>query len=67
MSPSAVTIVVPTFQRRDSVLRLLRSLESQTVPPGTFDVVVTVDGSTDGTAAAPGPATAESAPHRAIC
>jgi GT2 family glycosyltransferase len=52
VSPSAVTIVVPTFQRRDSVLRLLRSLESQTVPPSTFDVVVTVDGSTDGTAAA---------------
>lgn len=52
MSVSTVTIVVPTFQRRDSVLRLLRSLESQTVGAGAFDVVVAVDGSTDGTAEA---------------
>lgn len=52
MSPSTVTIVIPTFQRRASVLRLLRSLASQTVPIGAFDVVVVVDGSTDGTAEA---------------
>jgi len=52
VSPSTVTIVVPTFQRRDSVLRLLRSLGAQTFPKGAFDVVVSVDGSTDGTAKA---------------
>jgi len=46
------TVVVPTFQRRESVLRLLRSLESQTVPASMFDVIVAVDGSTDGTAEA---------------
>lgn len=50
MTLSTVTVVVPTFQRRDSMLRLLRSLESQTFAPSAFDVVVAVDGSTDGTA-----------------
>ena len=52
MSVPTVTIVVPTFQRRASVLRLLRSLESQTFPASAFDVIVAVDGSTDGTAEA---------------
>lgn len=52
MSVSTVTIVVPTFQRRGSVLRLLRSLDAQTFPARAFDVVVAVDGSTDGTAEA---------------
>jgi GT2 family glycosyltransferase len=52
VSLPTVTIVVPTFQRRDSVLRLLRSLESQTVPASAFDVIVAVDGSSDGTAEA---------------
>jgi GT2 family glycosyltransferase len=50
VSVSTVTIVVPTFQRRDSVLRLLRSLEPQTFPLTAFDVVIAVDGSTDRTA-----------------
>jgi len=44
-----LSIVVPTLDRRDSVLRLLRALEKQTVPPSDFEVVVVVDGSTDGT------------------
>lgn len=45
-----MTVVVPTFQRRDSVLRLLASLRSQSFPAGGFDVILAVDGSTDGTA-----------------
>ena len=40
MSVSTVTIVVPTFQRRSSVLRLLRSLDAQKFPARAFDVVV---------------------------
>jgi GT2 family glycosyltransferase len=45
-------IVVPTLDRRESVLRLLRALESQTAAATDFEVVVVVDGSTDGTAEA---------------
>jgi GT2 family glycosyltransferase len=45
-----LSVVVPTYQRRDSVLRLLRSLRTQTLPPHAYEVVVAVDGSTDGTA-----------------
>jgi GT2 family glycosyltransferase len=49
VSSPRVTVVVPTYQRRDSVLRLLGSLRAQTFPADAFDVVVAVDGSTDGT------------------
>ena len=45
-----VTVVVPTYQRRDSVLRLLASFARQTFPADAFEVIVSVDGSTDGTA-----------------
>jgi len=49
MPRRTVTIIIPTFQRRESVLRLLASLSNQDFPPTAFDVVVAVDGSTDGT------------------
>lgn len=45
-----LTVVVPTRNRRDGVLALLRALERQTIAPSAFEVVVVVDGSTDGTA-----------------
>ncbi|HKT61203.1 MAG TPA: glycosyltransferase [Gemmatimonadales bacterium] len=70
MSSPRLTVVVPTYQRRDSVLRLLGSLAAQTAPAGAFDVVVAVDGSTDGTAdavrryAAPFSVTVVEAPNR---
>jgi GT2 family glycosyltransferase len=44
-----VSVVVPTHQRRDSVERLLDALASQTLAPELVEVVVSVDGSTDGT------------------
>jgi GT2 family glycosyltransferase len=44
-----VSVVVPTHERRDSVARLVRCLEQQTLPAAEFEVVVSVDGSTDGT------------------
>jgi GT2 family glycosyltransferase len=48
----AVTIVIPTHNRVQALMRLLRSLEQQLPVPGGFEVVVVSDGSTDGTAAA---------------
>lgn len=45
-----ITVVIPTYQRRDLVIDAVRSLEHQ-VFDEPFDVVVVVDGSTDGTAA----------------
>ena len=42
-------MVVPTFERRASVLRLLGGLRQQTVEPTAYEVVVAIDGSQDGT------------------
>jgi len=44
-----VSIVVPTFNRRDSLCTLLNALADQTYPASGFEVVVVDDGSTDGT------------------
>jgi GT2 family glycosyltransferase len=46
---TSVSVLVPTFQRCSSVRRLLEALARQTLPPSAFEVVVSVDGSTDGT------------------
>jgi peptidoglycan/xylan/chitin deacetylase (PgdA/CDA1 family)/GT2 family glycosyltransferase len=45
------SVVIPTFERREVVLRSVEALGSQ-VDGGPFEVVVVVDGSTDGSAAA---------------
>ena len=47
-----VSVVIPTYQRRDSVLRTLASLRQQTIAANQYEVIVAVDGSTDGTAEA---------------
>ena len=52
MSAPTVTVVVPTHQRRASVVRLLRALQTQELPTREFEAVVAVDRSTDGTGAA---------------
>lgn len=44
-----VSVVIPTRQRRAELERALRSLAQQTMPPSEYEVVVAVDGSTDGT------------------
>ena len=44
-----MSVVVPTFQRREPLRRLLEHLDRQSLPPTMFEVVVGVDGSTDGT------------------
>jgi glycosyltransferase involved in cell wall biosynthesis len=43
------SVCIPTYNRRDRILRLLRALDEQTVDHDRFEVIVTVDGSTDGT------------------
>jgi glycosyltransferase involved in cell wall biosynthesis len=47
----ALSVVVPTYNRRDGLERLLRGLAVQTYPADQFEVVVVNDGSTDGTSA----------------
>lgn len=44
------SVVIPTYQRKDTVLRSVAALAEQTLRD--FEVVVAVDGSTDGTAEA---------------
>jgi hypothetical protein len=46
-----LTVVIPTRNRPEAVLRLLRALDRQLDVPGDFDVVVVADGCTDGTVA----------------
>lgn len=47
-----VSVVIPTHQGRERVLRALASLCDQTVSPDSYEVVIAVDASTDGTAEA---------------
>jgi GT2 family glycosyltransferase len=47
---SDVSVVIPTYNRRASLLRLLSSLDRQTLDKERFEVVVVDNNSTDGTA-----------------
>ena len=51
-------MIIPTYQRRDSLLRALASLRAQTLPASEYEVIAAVDGSTDGTHEALGAFTA---------
>ena len=44
-----VSVIIPTYNRRDSLLRALDSLQQQTFPMDRLTVVVVDDGSTDDT------------------
>jgi GT2 family glycosyltransferase len=44
-----VGVVIPTYERCGSLERLLRALCRQTLPSHAYEVIVIVDGSTDGT------------------
>ena len=44
-----LSVVIPTYNRKGSLLRLLYSLAEQTEPPTHFEVIVADDGSSDGT------------------
>ena len=47
-----VSVIVPTFNRRAVIERTLPTVLDQTFPAGEYEVIVVVDGSTDGTAEA---------------
>ena len=44
-----VSVVVSTYQRRERLPRLIAALEKQTLDPGSFEVLIVDDASTDGT------------------
>jgi peptidoglycan/xylan/chitin deacetylase (PgdA/CDA1 family)/glycosyltransferase involved in cell wall biosynthesis len=44
-----LSAVIATYNRRDSLSRLLQTIQLQDLEPDHFEVVVVVDGSTDGT------------------
>src|SRR5437764_3267862 len=44
-----LSIVIPTYNRREMLRQALESLAGQDVPPGEFEVIVADDGSSDGT------------------
>ena len=48
MSEKRLSVVIPTYNRRDRLARVLAALERQTMPADEFEVVVVDDGSTDG-------------------
>ena len=49
-TPIKVSVVIPTYNRRESLARTLTTVFAQDFPPKEYEVVITVDGSTDGTA-----------------
>lgn len=44
-----VSVIIPTYNRKESIRRTLASLSQQTLPVDRFEVIVVDDGSTDGT------------------
>lgn len=49
MQAKRLSVVIPTFNRRDRLVRVLAALERQTTPASEFEVIVVDDGSSDGT------------------
>ncbi len=47
--PLSASIIIPTYNRRQILMRTLASLNRQSVPKNLYEVVVAIDGSTDGT------------------
>ena len=45
-----VSVIIPTYNRKASLLRLLDSLTAQTLPVANFEVIVVDDGGSDGSA-----------------
>src|SRR6185437_11468221 len=49
-SPPGLSVIIPTYNRREQLHRTLESLAAQRFGAGEFEVVVSDDGSSDGTA-----------------
>ncbi|MBI2835566.1 MAG: glycosyltransferase [Acidobacteria bacterium] len=47
--PPRISVVIPTYRRRDAVRRALTALATQELPERAYEVVVAIDGSEDGT------------------
>lgn len=47
-----ISVVVPTFNRRRIVTRTVEALFTQSLPAAVYEIIVVIDGSTDGTAGA---------------
>lgn len=45
MSAPLVSVIIPTYERKEALLKLLESLSRQTIPPNKFEVIVVDDGS----------------------
>ena len=45
-----LSVIIPTFNRRRVLERTLPSLLTQDIPPDEYEIIVVIDGSTDGTA-----------------
>jgi glycosyltransferase involved in cell wall biosynthesis len=45
-----LSVVIPTFNRREVLERTLPALLAQDLPPQDYEVIIVMDGSTDGTA-----------------
>jgi peptidoglycan/xylan/chitin deacetylase (PgdA/CDA1 family)/GT2 family glycosyltransferase len=50
MEPIKLSVVIPTFNRQRILERTLPSLLAQDFPPEKYEIIVAVDGSTDGSA-----------------
>jgi GT2 family glycosyltransferase len=48
-NPCRVSVVIPTYQRCASLHRALRALSQQTLSPDEYEVIISIDGSQDGT------------------
>ncbi len=46
-----ISVIIPTFNRRETVRRTVEALAAQTFSADRYELIVVVDGSTDGTAA----------------
>jgi len=44
-----VSVIIPTYNRKDQLEKLLYSLNNQTLSPSQFEIIVVDDGSSDGT------------------
>jgi GT2 family glycosyltransferase len=44
-----ISVIIPTYNRKSELEKLLFSLNNQTLPPSQFEIIVVDDGSSDGT------------------